>query len=112
MEWQLEYGDKIKFFQELQAQGRATPLDEGVPITETAIWFIDVFHILTRERAIGMSNGPIPPSAMYEYADRFGLIGTLEEFIGVMCALDDIYLKHMSDERKRVNERNKSKPKR
>lgn len=105
----MEYGDKIKLFQNLRAQGRATPLDTKVPLTDTALWYIRVFELLTRERSIGMTSGPIPPSIMFTYADRYTLIGSLEEFIQVICGMDDLYLKHQSDERAKEAQRSKQK---
>ncbi len=54
--------------------------------------------------------GPIPPSAMYSYADRFSLIGSFEEFMQVICSMDDVYLKYHSDERKKEQQRAIKKP--
>jgi len=105
----MEYGDKIALFKNLQAQGRATPLDDEVQLTDTAIWYINVFELLTRERNLGTNLEHIPPSILFNYADRFELIGSLEEFIKVVCSMDDIYLKYQSDENKKRQQRESSK---
>lgn len=59
-----------------------------------------------------MSQGPIPPSILFSYADRFVLIGTLEEFMKIIFAMDNVYLKHTSDERAKESKRAKQTAKR
>jgi len=81
-------------------------------MTDTAMWFMKAYQLVSRERILGMYAGNIPPSAMYEYSDRFGLIGTLEEFTSVICKMDDIYLKYASDKKTKEQNRTQNSQKR
>lgn len=48
-----------------------------------------------------MPDSPIQISEIYAYADRIQLIGSLDEFVNVMVALDDAFLEYMRKENER-----------
>jgi hypothetical protein len=60
---------------------------------------------LTTERAIGMTEGPIPWSSIAAYAQTFGY--DLDDLNQVMRQLDDAYLKHMA---KKVGQHDQATP--
>lgn len=90
-------------FTRLKAQGRATPLDAEVQITDISIWYIKAYQLLARDKQIGMAQGPIPMTSMFRYIDRYTLIGSDEEFISVITEMDNIAMKHASDEKAKEN---------
>lgn len=70
-----------------------TPLREwelyADPIT---VWYLDVFNKLERSRG---HNDYIPLSEILICANNMDLIGTKNEFINVINAMDEIYVKHL-----------------
>lgn len=55
------------------------------------MWYLEMYRLLERSR--GPSNY-IPLSEILACANNFDLIGTKQEFISIMHALDDVYVKH------------------
>ena len=75
-------------------------LDEP-PITEEGGFYLNAFHRLGRDRAIGMSVGPIPWSSMMAFADHVGLDDDNRvRFEKIISALDATYLKWVAAESK------------
>ena len=70
--------------------------------TEEDQWFMDAFRVLGTERQLGWTAGPIPESAIDNFADKRGLdramIGVLRT---IVRALDNAYLTWLEDQRKR-----------
>jgi hypothetical protein len=81
----------------LQAQGRATPLDEIDDISDDAIWYIKAFDLLTSSRTINDGVNRIPIESLFLYSEKIGIIGTLEEFIYIIREMDSVYIKHAED---------------
>lgn len=58
-------------------------------------FYLQSFRDLNTCRQIGMSLGPIPWTAMIQYADRFGLDEDLiDDFIYIMRIMDEAYIEH------------------
>jgi len=69
-------------------------------------WFLTAFWKLSTCRAVGMTLGPIPVTAIWEFSARHGLdsdmSSTLEE---VLARLDRTFLAHISPREKRQKPR-------
>lgn len=70
--------------------------------TEEDQWFLDAFRTLGTERQLGWTAGPIPESAIDDFAVKRGLdramIGVLRT---IVRALDNAYLAWLEAQRKR-----------
>jgi len=85
-------------------EGRALPkaiANAPVLLTGLELWFV-AFNELSSCRQIGMSMGPIPWTAMSEYADRNEFVGEQrEDLFRHMNALDSWFLDyHMKKAKK------------
>lgn len=61
--------------------------------------FIRAFFALSTCRAVGMGAGPIPWTAITEYADRLGLSWAMRRlFEDVMASLDETYMDWMEQQ--------------
>lgn len=83
------------------------------PIIEPAdIFYIKAFYDLGTCRSNGMSLGPIPWSAMIQYAEWYGLDRDVTEaFVDIVREMDTAYLNYQAEEQKRHQEmRQKSRP--
>lgn len=69
-------------------------LYEQPELTDVESYYLDAFYILSSERSIGMSLGPIPYSAIRSYADEQGIVSRdeFDYFSGILRALDAEYL--------------------
>jgi hypothetical protein len=58
------------------------------------VFYWDAFNDLSSERAIGMGIGPIPYSAVRNYAAEFNIVDRdeFDYFYGIMKAMDTEYL--------------------
>lgn len=75
------------------------------------IW--DAFWILSSDRSLGMSEGPIPFASINRFAQRYGLddLASFDEFSALIRGLDREYLKIRADQAEREREAgNKNKP--
>jgi len=91
----LEHGKHVKFYEQMDAKGKVTPLSERPIHNLTNTWYLKVFTVLSNSRSGGMNGeNPLQISEMNSYMDRFPLISTAEEFVEVMQALDMIYINH------------------
>jgi hypothetical protein len=74
----------------------AGPLNQGFP--PGCERYLEWFWLLSTERAIGISVGPIPMSSVFALADRIGLD---EEMTGVLLlvisVLDGVYMGWISE---------------
>lgn len=65
-------------------------------------FYYEAFLELSSCRQIGMGTGPIPWTAIQEYADRVGIRGQeRERFTEVIRAVDVAYLEHQVKELKK-----------
>jgi hypothetical protein len=63
-------------------------------LTDVESYYLDVFYILSSERSIGMSLGPIPYSAIRSYADEHDIVNRdeFDYFFGILRVLDAEYI--------------------
>lgn len=94
----LEHGKYIETYRELEEAGRPTPIQNRPAVEAGGDWFIVAFQRLSKSRGNGM-NGPLPIaiSEISRYWRDVGHIGSLEEFIAVIQALDEAYLQKVAD---------------
>ena len=59
------------------------------------VW-LEAFWLMSTERQLGMSHGPIPVSCIESWADRIG--AGREMFREVITEMDQTYLRHVSGE--------------
>lgn len=65
-------------------------------------FYFHAFVELTTERQVGMSEGPIPVSAMRRYAEDLGLSpDEAHRFRTLISGMDVAYLRHRSNEAKK-----------
>lgn len=80
----------MQFYEHLQKQGKLTPLlDWQQYASAEAIWYLNMFRFLERSRG---PNEYIPLSEIVSCFGHFDLIGTKQEFITVISALDEAYI--------------------
>jgi hypothetical protein len=80
---------------------RGTPAPPS-DITEEDEFFFKAFWQLTTCRNVGMGEGPIPWSAIVQWAEINSLDeDTFQEVQEVIPALDRIYMKYRADEAKK-----------
>ena len=92
-------------FEGLKENGEDTPLDH-IPETDFSYgWFMASYVLLSNSK---MENGLIPLSELREYANSFGLIGSFEEFVSIIYAMNDVFNEHRRIELKRELKRNKN----
>lgn len=65
--------------------------------------YYEAFLELTTCRQVGFGEGPIPWDAIDRYAERHGIADEedYEDFVDMVRALDDAYLKHRRDKAER-----------
>lgn len=77
-------------FKGLKKNGEDTPLDH-IPIADIYHeWFINAYRILSYSNN---ESGRIPLSELKEYENSFGLIGSFKEFVNIIYAMTDSYVK-------------------
>lgn len=54
-------------------------------------WFMNAYGILSHS---SNENGCIPLSELKCYQEKFGLIGSFEEFVKIIYAISDTYTNH------------------
>jgi len=97
-------GDGASYLRQLREAGAPIPPDaiEPPPSFDRAVdrWILCAFHDLSTCRAVGMTIGPIPWTAIVAYADRAGFTGsTATAFVEVIRTMD---LGYLEDERARL----------
>jgi hypothetical protein len=66
-------------------------------------WYLNAFYELSTNRSLGMSIGPIPWTAITEYATYHGLSRlTTDIFHIIIRALDNAYCKKVSEDNKKA----------
>lgn len=71
-------------------------------------FYIDAFYDLTTCRYNGMSTGPIPFTAMIEYAKIYDIVGDdLVDFLHVMRVMDNAFLNKVQEKEKSHGKRDK-----
>jgi len=100
-EWNLKYGDRIKFFKSAQSRGKRTALDD-MPVYDFSYdWYVNAYSIIRYSKN---ESGHIPLSEILAYANNFDLIGTKEEFVRVIRSLDITENKHFSEKEEKEKE--------
>lgn len=97
----MRYSDKIEFFEQLESEGKPTPLSEMPILDFEIVYYLNAFGRLTGSRNSGLSIGKIPFSEIKCYIDLFGTIDGPEIFVDIINLLDDKFIEYHS----------KSKPK-
>lgn len=70
-----------------------------VPVGLEFVW--RAFWELSTDRDLGMAEGPIPWTAMNDYAYRYGLMGDdFDYFVLLLKAMDSVYIEKRSDQQK------------
>lgn len=66
-------------------------LEDPPPERPELRMYWDAFHDLSTCRQIGMASGPIPWTALNEYALRYGIVGDgFDRFCRLIRAMDDV----------------------
>lgn len=60
-------------------------------------WFVNAYNTLSMSKI----ENCIPLSELKVYSDCFGLIGTFEEFVNIIYAINETHNRHISNERER-----------
>lgn len=92
------------------ARGQALPswFHEKPSEHESDDFYVEAFRTLSSCRAIGMSVGPIPWTAIDAYADRFGMCDEMANHLNiVITAMDAVYLQHVADEQAAAAKKNR-----
>ena len=86
----------------LQDRGEETPLDHVPEEDYTYSWFVSAYYTLSNSRN---ESGGIPLSELKIYADNFGLIGSFEEFVSIIYALNHAHNVAQQNEREKKSKR-------
>lgn len=104
MRWNLQYAKHVRFFEKLAASGKPTPLSEIPDVSDIGVeWYHSMYRMLEASRN---QNGYITIESILAVANNFDLIGTKQQFVSIIQALDDVYVEH---HRKEDERRSKSK---
>jgi len=77
-------------FKGLRKNGEETPLDHIPKADICHEWFMNAYRTLSYSTN---ENGTIPLSELKVYERSFGLIGSFREFVTIIYAMTDSYLK-------------------
>ena len=92
----MEYSEHLNFYIDLQKRGEKSPLDQIPPINATSSWYLDVFRIFNSAR---QELNQIPLQDIFSYIEHFEIIGSKEEFIEIIQAMDGVFLEHYNQKR-------------
>lgn len=74
LDWESEMGADLAYLRHRAEKGLPTPeLDREPTLCESGEWFYSAWSILSTDRQVGMSAGPIPFSAIDRFASRYEL---------------------------------------
>lgn len=73
MRWFSRYGKQYEWFLDLEAEGQEIEALDKLPSIQGLEFYWVAWTRLTTCRAFGMAAGPIPWTAIQEYADRHGV---------------------------------------
>jgi hypothetical protein len=93
--WELKWGQKIDFYNKLLVKNKIKEEDREPEISAFS-YYIDCFWELSTTRNNGMGVGPIPFTAIAEFAKIYN--EDIEEFVYLMRRLDAVFLKHCEKE--------------
>jgi len=102
MEWHLQYGEKLEWFLDLEAEGKSVPALDTMPeLFPDLKPYWDAFQTLSSSRQSGMGLGYIPFSEIIHYLGPNWLnITDLEErqdYVNFIRVLDHEYVKFQSN---------------
>jgi hypothetical protein len=110
----LEQGPQEQWIIE-QSVRKRMPLPKAI-LNAPELWmglelFYTAFMDLTTCRPLGMSEGPIPWTAIVQYCDRNGIEDEQrEDMFFHLRSMDTAYLKHRADTSKAEQKKNEVKP--
>ena len=91
MRWELEYSDKIDFFTMLNRQGRPTPLDSRVELSDSEYWFFKTYIKLCH-----YISGPPEFKDIVDMTNVVDMICTKEYFCDVLTCLSNEHKEYLS----------------
>ena len=91
----------------MQKEGKKTPLDDIPTLSETSSWYLDVFRIFNSGR---QELNPIPLREIFSYIEHFDIIGSKEEFVEIIQALDTTFIDHYNKVREQKHGRRNHSP--
>jgi len=109
LQWQLNWGDKIEWLEDLAEEDGVEPkaLQERPQLPDHLQFVWSAWWELHTDRPVGMAVGAIPFSAIDRYAARYGIDGMdhFDAFREAVRALDGAYLKWAGERRSSSIER-------
>jgi hypothetical protein len=98
--------------EERRAKGLKAPaLDNRPDLESHVVWVWNAFQQLNSCRQFGMAVGPIPWTAVNEYAMRHGIVDMddFEEFRFLIVAMDETFLSHNTRKQKATEAQQRGK---
>jgi len=85
-------------FEKLAKNGEDTPLNHIPKLDHSYDWFLNAYYKLSNSAT---ESGGIPLSELKIYEKTFGIIGPFSEFVDIIYAINNVYIKYRAEKLKK-----------
>lgn len=93
-------GQKIEYYENRRLKGKKTPLDNRPENSFETQTYIDLFFSIGHFRSNDMSVGSLNLKDIIDYYNHVEPYGNLREYIRILTAMDSIYIKFHTKDKK------------